>query len=603
MPTYAYELDQAVNDGFLVPPRAITVPLKFLQEGIKYNELSEEEKAEYEKEFRDEQTGLFPEEIHSGALNRWLFNSDTVDKVLGFLMERGIKVKGGDKLGKTIIFAKNHKHAEFIEKRFNKIFPEYRGKFLQIIDNQIKYAQDRIDTFSDDHKDPTVALSVDMLDTGIDIPEIVNLVFFKIVRSKSKFWQMIGRGTRLRPALFGPYDDKTHFLIFDFCDNFAFFEENPQGIKGHMQESLSKIIFVQRLNLLHKLQSAEYQEDVDYRKLYTSLLDSMYEEVNGIDRNSFLARPHLRYIDEYNERKRWNNITQSDIATITEHLAHLPATYDEDEFAKRFDLLILNIQLTLLETSRAQGELVIKLTGIAESLEKKANVPLVAAHIQLIRTIQTDEFIQNLNVVALERVRKALRELIKFLERETQKIVYTDFKDTLGEATGIYDVATSDRSLINYRKRFEKYVREHTDHITINKLRLNKPITATDLKELERMLFDRDVLGTREDFEKAYGTDMPLGFFIRSIVGLDRNVAKESFSEFMGMGALTPEQITFINSIIDYLTFNGIMEPGKLFETPFTDIHSSGVVGVFPSKEVKHLFKIVESINSNAGVA
>jgi type I restriction enzyme R subunit len=374
MPTYAYEIDKAVTDGFLVPPKAISVPLKFQRDGIKYDELSEEEKAEYESEFRDEETGYIPEEIGSSALNNWLFNADTVDKVLGCLMEKGIKVQGGDKLGKSIIFAKSHKHAEFIEERFNKVFPQYRGSFLQIIDNQVKYAQNRIDTFSDKDKEPTIAVSVDMLDTGIDIPEIVNLVFFKIVRSKAKFWQMIGRGTRLCPDLFAPGENKSHFVIFDFCQNFEFFDENPEGIEGKAPESLSRIIFLRRLSIAHKLQSATYQQDEECKKLYISLLDTMHSETEGIDRDSFTARPHLRYIDEFITRERWDNLTLTDISDITEHISHLPATHEEDELAKRFDLLILNMQLSLLEYGKSQDYHILKVVSIASSLEKKGNI-------------------------------------------------------------------------------------------------------------------------------------------------------------------------------------------------------------------------------------
>jgi type I restriction enzyme, R subunit len=216
VPTDAYDLDDAVADGFLVPPRSISVPLKFQRDGIAYDQLSEEEKEEWDAIEWDEE-GNVPDRVESADLNKWLFNIDTVDKVLEHVMRKGIKVAGGDRLGKTIIFAKNSAHAHFIVDRFNANYPHYHGKFAQLIDYSVTYAQSLIDEFSEVEKQPRIAVSVDMLDTGIDIPEVVNLVFFKIVRSKTKFWQMVGRGTRLCSNLFGPNEDKEEFLIFDFC--------------------------------------------------------------------------------------------------------------------------------------------------------------------------------------------------------------------------------------------------------------------------------------------------------------------------------------------------------------------------------------------------
>ncbi|MCB0781244.1 MAG: DEAD/DEAH box helicase family protein, partial [Flavobacteriales bacterium] len=237
-PTAFYELDQAVRDGYLVPPRGKQVDLGFMSRGIKYADLQPDDQARYEKTFRDE-TGEVPDEVGASAINAWLFNSDTIDKALAYLMEHGVKVEGGDRLGKTIIFARNIDHARAIEKRFNKQFPQYGGHFLSVVHSQEKYAQSVIDNFSMADRNPRICVSVDMLDTGIDIPEIVNLVFFKPVYSKAKFWQMIGRGTRLCKDLFGPGADKEFFRIFDFCKNYEFFDQQPEGLGPSRPPSLS----------------------------------------------------------------------------------------------------------------------------------------------------------------------------------------------------------------------------------------------------------------------------------------------------------------------------------------------------------------------------
>ena len=221
VPTDSFDLDEAVAGGFLVPPKAVSVPLKFQREGIRYDDLSDEDKERWDAlEWAED--GEIPESVDAAAVNKWLFNTDTVDKVLEHLMTHGLKVEEGDRLGKTIIFAKNSRHAQFIAERFDANYPHLKGHFARVIDYKTDYAQSLIDDFSEAAKAPHIAISVDMLDTGVDVPEVVNLVFFKIVRSKTKFWQMIGRGTRLRPDLFGPGRHKEHFLVFDFCQNFEF---------------------------------------------------------------------------------------------------------------------------------------------------------------------------------------------------------------------------------------------------------------------------------------------------------------------------------------------------------------------------------------------
>ncbi|MBI5218016.1 MAG: DEAD/DEAH box helicase family protein [Bacteroidia bacterium] len=596
-PTYAYELKQAVEDKFLVPPKAVSVPMKFQRLGIKYKELSEEEKAEYEKEFRDEETGNMPEEIDASALNSWLFNKDTVDKALTYLMEKGLKIEGGDKLGKSIIFAKSHEHALFIEQRFNINYPNYKGKFLRVIDNYEPYAQDLLDSFSLPNQMPQLAVSVDMLDTGIDIPEIVNLVFFKPVRSSSKFWQMIGRCTRLCTDLFAPGVDKEFFYIFDFCQNFEFFEQFPDGVEPALLDSVTQRIFKYRLWLAESLKGAQFSDEKnqDFRN---KLLDTIHSDVANLDKSSFVVRIHLRMVDEYAVRSRWNNLSKSDVFDIAKHLSHLIPVQGDDEFARRFDLLILSIQLALINNDKRQKKYIKQVIRMAEGLSLKSNIPSVAEHIELIKIIQEEDFWASVDSVALERVREALRELIKFIDREKQENVYTDFEDEFNEV--------KEKSLLNtysklesYRQRVEKYIRENQHHLTIRKLRTNQPITSAELNELEHILFDGAERGTKADFENAFGKQ-PLGKFIRSILGLERNAAMEAFSEFLSKGNLKADQIAFINIIIDHLTINGTIDNKMLFEPPFTDINDFGISGVFPEPEINRIINILVQIEKNA---
>ena len=296
MPTDAYDLDEAVADKFLVPPTAVSVPLKFVLDGIRYDELSDEDKEKWD--ILEWEGGLPGGDIDPSAVNKWLFNQDTVDKVLEHLMTNGLKVAEGDRLGKTIIFAKNHDHAQFIVKRFDANYPHLAGHFARVIDFKTEYAQSLIDDFSIAEKSPHIAISVDMLDTGIDVPEIVNLVFFKIVRSKTKFWQMIGRGTRLRPDLFGPGRDKDKFLIFDFCQNFEFFNQNPKLTDGVIGVSLSQRLFATRVEIASQLQNMA-QEGDDLSKLDRDIRGRLFDEVKGMTFDNFLVRAKRRAVEQF----------------------------------------------------------------------------------------------------------------------------------------------------------------------------------------------------------------------------------------------------------------------------------------------------------------
>jgi len=252
VPTDAYGLKEAVADGHLVPPVAISVPLKFQRQGIKYDDLPEDEKEAWDALGWSED-GTVPTEVDPAELNKWLFNIDTVDRALALLMTQGQKVAGGDRLGKTIASAKNSDHADFIADRFNVNHPQYKGHFARVVTYKTEYAQSIIDDFSAKEKMPHIAVSVDMLDTDIDVPEVVNLVFFKVVRSKTKFWQMLGRGTLLCKDLFGPSEHKQNFFVVDFCQNLEFFSQNPATSDGASSETLSSRFFNGRLKMIAEL--------------------------------------------------------------------------------------------------------------------------------------------------------------------------------------------------------------------------------------------------------------------------------------------------------------------------------------------------------------
>jgi type I restriction enzyme, R subunit len=603
IPTFAYELNQAVADGYLVPAKAASVPVKFIREGIKYNELSETEKKTYEEKFGDPTLEEAPEEIGNSALNSWLFNSDTIDKVLDHLMTNGIKVQGGDKLGKTIIFAKNHDHAIEIEKRFNLNYPEFKGHFLRVIDNYEPRAQDLLEKFvlEKEEIDPQIAVSVDMMDTGVDAPRVVNLVFFKQVKSATKFWQMIGRGTRLCPNLFAPKEDKKEFLIFDFCQNFEFFDEFPDGWATKPVKSISERIFETKLEIAWNVAQMKdaTDDDLGLRKTY---LDELHFTIGALDQSRFRVRKELRFVSEYSHRAKWDQLSRSSVIEIKERLSGLPEINDSDELARRFDLLILTIQLFELLGEDTTNH-VNRVVRTAQALSKLDNIPVVQQQMPTIRLVQKEEFWNIRKLSRLSEVRINLRDLIKYIEYEERENVYTSFVDHLdADNIQIRQVMQGYVQLKSYKDRVENYLREHKEHIAIHKLTNNEPITASELKQLEEILFNQAVVGSREDFVKEYG-DQPLGKFVRSILGMDIRAANNAFAEFLQSGKLRAEQITFIGNIISFLTRNGTIDKAMLFEPPFTDLHQDGIIGLFDEAEATRIISIVDHINKTAEVS
>ncbi len=591
VPTYAFELQEAVENGFLVPFNTVETELKFLEEGIKYDELSEEEKEAYEETFLEEDN--MPEYISSDKLNTWLFNDDTIDKVLDILMEKGIKVEGGDKLGKTIIFAKNHKHAIRIVERFNVLYPQYKGEFARVIDNQINYALDLIDKFANKDKMPQIAVSVDMLDTGIDIPEIVNLVFFKKVRSKAKFWQMIGRGTRLCKDLFGTGMDKENFLIFDFCGNFEFFNENPRGKEIKLTPSLSEKLFNIKVDIIKALQDIDYQtpDYIGYRK---QLIAEVIQDIKTLNQENFRVKLHLKFIEKCSREEAWVNLESLDIANIKEHITPLVIPKADDELAKRFDYLMYTIELAELTGAQA-NQAKDNVVKTAQALNKLGTIPQVLAQKEIVLKVQTDLFWQEADVFDYELVREALRDLVKFIEKANTKIYYTNFTDeilNISEKPGEYSTST----LQNYKKKVNTYLRENQDHIAIYKLKNNKPLTRQDFQELEQLMW-KD-MGSREDYAREFG-DTPLTILVRQVVGLDPKAANEAFSEFLNDTNLDSKQIRFVKTIVDYVVKNGhMLDKSVLQDEPFESIGS--ITELFAMEKALKIVGVIEEINRNA---
>lgn len=590
VPTYGYDLAQAVKDGYLVDYVSVESKLKFIEQGIVYDELSEEDREEYEETFEDE-NGRLPEAIGSSALNTWIFNEDTIKKVLNILMTDGIKIDYGQKLGKTIIFAKNHDHAEKILEIFNKEYP-HLPDYAKVIDNYMTYAQSAIDEFSDAKKMPQIAISVDMLDTGIDVPEVVNLVFFKKVMSKAKFWQMIGRGTRLCPGLLDG-EDKDKFYIFDFCGNFEFFRMNKGKATANMI-ALQGAVFNLKFEISYKLQDIKYQNDrlIMYRN---ALVKQMSEKVKELPRDNFAVKQHLKYVELYSVESNYQTLTYEDTLIVREEVAPLILPEEDEASAVRFDALMYGIELAHLlgnKYSRARNDLLKKTAGVAGV----ANIPEIQAQSDIINKILNTDYVDNADINDFEEIRQRLRSLMKYLPRGPVQKYQTNFTDEL-LSTEWKESELENDELKNYKAKAEYYIRQHQDNIVIAKLRSNKPLTSDDVKALENILWEE--VGTKTDYEHEVGTK-PLGEFVREIVGLDMNAAKEAFSEYLTNTNLDSRQIYFVNQIVEYIVHNGMMKDfSVLQESPFTDYGS--IVDIFTDMTVwMGIKKVIDTINANA---
>lgn len=593
VPTYAYEYNKAVEDGYLVDYTSIEFKTKIMEDGIKYDELSDEEKEEYENTFNDDES--IGDEIGNNAVNEWLFNFDTIDLVLNKLMTEGLKIEGEEKIGKTIIFAKNTKHARAIVERFNKLYPKYGGNFVKAVDYSINYVDSIIDDFSDKNKLPQIAVSVDMLDTGIDIPEILNLVFFKKVRSKTKFWQMIGRGTRLCPDLLGVDMDKERFLIFDFCNNFEFFKFNPKGFEGNKAETLTEKLFNIKVSMVKELQDIKYIEG-KCAELRKELLEELITSVKALNEDSYIVRMNLSYVHKYKNENVWSNIGAVAQNEIREYISPLITSYSDDELAKRFDVVMYNIQLAYLQNNNAsKGIRHVMVT--AEKLSKLGTIPQIQQQKYTIEKAMTEDFWEDSDIFEVEEVRISLRELIKYLEKSSQKIYYTSFEDMI-VAEDRNDSVYNANNLKNYKKKVEYYLNSHKDELAIFKLRNNKKITKQDVETLEEILLKQ--LGNCDDYKKEFG-DTPVSQLVRKLVGLDREAANEAFSEFLNNKSFNTKQIHFVKLIVDYVVKNGFIEDNKvLMEDPFRTVGS--IIDLFENhiEERNKLIKTINKIKENA---
>lgn len=611
VPNYAYELEDAVAEGYLVNYKGFKRGSLILKEGIKYNNLSEEEKEQLEKVWEYEQTKKaldlsmeeppqkgkgtqaneyesfegFPMEMaademtpvgygyHRDIDNKeifsYIFNIDTIDHVLQDLMENGLKVQSGERIGKTIIFAYNHRHAEMIVERFNVLYPEYGAEFCALIDNYVTYSKDLIDKFEIRDGNPQIAVSVDMLDTGIDVPDVLNLVFFKVIKSRIKFMQMIGRGTRLSKDIFGAGKDKEFFYIFDWCRNFEYFDKNPDGVKATVTQSLTEKMFSIRAKIAFHLQHQKYQEDEYAKGLHDEIKTMLKDQVAVLSDSHISVRQKWEAVSHFKSDDAWTYLSEVDVNTLSTDIAPLLPKNTLDENAKKFDLLIMLIELSMLDGETNSIKAVNSVHAIAEKLREKATLPQIQNKMDTIKEVLSEVAWANVSLNWLEKVRKDLRDLLKFLKGQDNKWFMVDIEDT------ITDEGTSEGVMprVSYKQSVLDFLSNNRNLPVLKKIYGMEQLTEADITELERILWKE--LGTKEDYDK-YTNGMTCGsnvaIFVRSLVGIDRKTAVTRFSDFISGHELNADQEDFLLTIIAYVCENGdITKETVVNEPPFDE--------------------------------
>lgn len=598
VPTYVYEYETATEqDHVLVPFLGIETHTSFLDEGITYDDLSDEDKETIEEDFEEVGQDV-PDYIANTQINRWVFNEKTVDAVLETLMEKGIRVNEGQNLGKTVIFAQSQKHARYIVERFGKLYPRYPGDYIKTVLHSDDYSHTIIDEFQLKQL-PVITVSVDMMDTGIDVPEIVNLVFFKKVRSRIKFWQMIGRGTRLceglqvEDPLDGHHDDKERFFIFDWCRNFEFFRENPRVVEGKVGASLSEIVFCRQTTLVKNLQQSVFSGE-DYQTWRSELVETIKGQVVDLNDDLVSVRLHRQAVEKFGQPATYVYINDIDQGVLGKEIAPLVHNDETDIDALHFDAFMYGFMCSLCDGCQV-SQYVNKLLAVSLALQERTTIPQVKEKLPILERVTEDGFFDSISILTLEELRRELRGIIRFLPLGgRKKDVITHLADPVIEIKfGIESGPNED--FADYKLKVERYLRDYGDSLVIQKLRRNIPMTEREFKELERIFIHE--LGSASDYEHAYG-DTPFGLLVRKLVKLDRDAAMGAFAEFINSENLTEQQISFVHKVVNYVIENGYMEPAALTQPPFDRPQS--FVRMFDTKQRMGLIAIISKIKENA---
>lgn len=576
-PNFAYELAEAVDDKYLVNFVVMNRTSKHLSEGIKYNELTAEQKEQFEDIWKyeaarsEDGTTPTPRDIRSSEIIDYIYNEKTIDLVLEDLMKTGLTVNGGDTIGKTIIFAHKHEHAVKIVERFQKQYPEYGSDFCVLIDNKVTKAQDLINSFEVRGKMPQIVVSVDMMDTGIDVPDVLNIVFFKQVKSKIKFWQMVGRGTRKSPDVHGEGMDKQFFNIYDWCGNFDFFDVTPEGEPQLPMISVTERLFDLRVDMALALQHAQFQQDSFARSLHDDIKKTLRGQVFALSDQNITVRRHWGIVDKFRKEESWVCLSEIDALDLKDQVAPIIIRSATDNSALRFDILILNIQLAKILPDHQAGKSMVRVTEIAKSLQSKASIQQIREKINIVNEVANPDFWKSAKLDKLEKVRIEMRDLVQFIKGDKKR----NFTINVPDIIEYKDAPKHTMPTLTYKERVIDFISKNRHHPVLEKIRSLQQLTQDDILALEQICWKE--LGSKEEYQ-AYVRRGGLicgdsvAAFIRSIIKVDRVKALELYSKYLTVSPLNPEQEEYVKSVLDYMCSNGDIEPATLYrEEPFSE--------------------------------
>lgn len=607
-PTFEVKFEEAVNLEYLVSYRAFDKTSNILKNGLKYADLTDKEKVEYEELFSTTEESV-PEEIDGAKFRKNLFNEDTIKKMFSDLFNNGLRVNNGNKIGKTLIFAVDHNHAVKIVEAFKKIYPALGDQFCQVIDTQINKNKTRQDNFAKKDSDPQIVVSVDMMDTGVDIPEIVNLVFFKRVLSRIKFDQMWGRGTRTCKDLhvISPsrdyfegrsmddtrmdYGDKQGFFIFDYCNNFEYFDMNPDGKDPSNQLNLNQKIYSTKLDILANLQNIAYQEQPQYKKYHTELKRYLAKKISDLDINRIDVNSKLFYIDRYKKEEAFEYLTEKDLYNIRVNLLKLiDQDTNDDTYSKSLEFRLCIIQLSLLDNKIDSSKQQMQLLATAKALLSKASIKDIFDKKDILKELAEENYYNHLDFFDLENVKTEIGPLIKYLRGEKEVITITNFNDKI--ESKVRDVKFDFDDFRSYREKIISYLRKHYGELnSVHKIIHLDSLNEEDLNELQNVL--NSLKSPVED--ECFNNTQELIIFIRKIIGLDKKTIDDKCAKFLNVNDFNKEQRQLINLIVDFAIRNGNITAEDLVnEQPFCDIQIQELFNF----NIKPLMQLVNIFNS-----
>ncbi|MCG9642109.1 DEAD/DEAH box helicase family protein [Vibrio sp. Isolate34] len=585
MPTANYPLEQAIEEKNLVPFKVVTHTTQFLRDGIKASELTDEQIAELEDQ------GIDPNTLDFDAkqVDKAIFNKDTNRAIIRNLMEKGLKDVDEQLPGKSIIFARNIAHAELLAELFSEMYPDMGGNFCRVIHSKYERAEELIDNFKSvegNDDEVTIAISVDMLDTGIDVPECVNLVFAKPIKSKVKFWQMVGRGTRLCENLYGPGADKKHFLIFDHWGNFEHFKMNPDEDEGTQSKSLAQKVFEAKLVLaVEALKKAEME-------IFADIIPQVKEDIDSLNDQTIAVREKWKLKAQLSEEKRLMQMAPDTKALLFDEMAPLmqwKKTTGESE-ALRLDLQFLQLQLTKLQQpSKVELEappILDKVISLSMHLNE------VRSKAATIKQIQQPNYLSDADYFAVEACRHNLRTVIHLRDKGVAPSAPKTPIIDLQEDPGLYetqeiktDIITVDYEI--YRQEVEKTLTPLFESNTVlQKIRGGQAVTEADLSTLNALVHTQnpnvDLHTLKEFFPESTAE---LDQILRTIVGMDEQQIEHEFTAFVQQvhTHLNARQQRFIGMLKNHLCRYGSVDIEALYDAPFNQIDDAGLDGVFPN--------------------